>query len=149
MNTASAVACNPDGTLNYGGDSVARGEAVTLQVTGLGEVDAALAIGERAPDGVEPLAAVTAYVDGISSQVTSVELAPGELGIFEVEVEVPAGARSGNRIPVWIEAGGLRSNEAAIAVATDETPPQVDVPSGLPVPPRGPLPCRRPIPVGM
>lgn len=126
LDTASALACNQDGTLNYAANPAAPGDTVTLRMTGLGA-------------GPSPMAlAVT--VDGVVATVQSVT--PGFLpGLWDVTIVVPAVARSANRLTVEAEIGGVASNRAALAVLRQED-------AGMLTRGRIPLPCHPPIPAG-
>ena len=84
-----------------------QGEVVVLRVTGLGTY--------AFPEGV------TVRIDGIVASVLAVT--PSFPGVFDLAVQVPAGARSATRISVSIEVAGVESNLAALAVgAADPLP---------------------------
>ncbi len=129
LDRSAALACNPDdGALNWGADPVPQGETVVLRVTGLGT--------NLAPEDV------TATVDGIVASVTGV--APLLPGVFDVSVEVPAGARTASKITVSVEVAGVESNRATIAVGVGAILPPAPDPTNFAV--RFFLPCRPPLP---
>lgn len=122
LDGAYALACHADGTLNYTANTVAPGEVLRLQMSGLGAVSPELGNGERAPgDGVEAVALPTVRVEGadgsmIEADVLSATLAPGEVGIYDVEVVIPAGARINDRVKIDAMIGDLTSNLATISI---------------------------------
>lgn len=128
---AYALACNEDGTLNYAKNAAQPGEEITIQMTGLGGIDTALGNGERAPAApavssvLTPSVQVTA-ADGslIDATVVSSALAAGEVGIYDVTIELPANVQVGNRVLVVASVGGVASNVGAISVgnAQDDVP---------------------------
>lgn len=129
--TAQALACNADGTLNTNRNAARPGEDITLQLTGLGAVDAALGNGERAPAGVSSLIVPTVTVtadDGstIPATVKSATLAEGEVGIYDVTITLPPNTREGTRVFVQASAGGVPSNIAVISVGEPVDPDPLD-----------------------
>jgi len=62
---------------------------------------------------VEP-ASVT--IGGVPATVSFAGLAPGFVGLYQVNVEVPEAAPSGSSVPVVLSIGGAASNTVTIAV---------------------------------
>jgi uncharacterized protein (TIGR03437 family) len=95
-----------------------KGEFVSLYCTGLGAVRNRPALG--APSPSSPLAATaaapTVTVGGVNASVTFSGLAPGYVGLYQVNVQVPAGAPSGDAVPVILSIGGAIANTVTIAV---------------------------------
>jgi len=60
--------------------------------------------------------AVTATIGGFASHVFFAGLAPGFVGMYQVNVTVPSGITPGNQVPVVLTAAGQRSNAPTIAV---------------------------------
>jgi uncharacterized protein (TIGR03437 family) len=90
-----------------------RGESLSIYCLGLGPVSNAPAAGNPAP--ADPLArsgTPTVWIGGIFAPVTFAGLAPGTVGVYQVDVQVPAGAPSGNAVPVVMNS----SNTVTIAV---------------------------------
>jgi len=50
------------------------------------------------------------------AQVSSSGLAPGAVGLYQVNVQVPLGAPAGDAVPVILSIGGIASNTVTIAV---------------------------------
>jgi uncharacterized protein (TIGR03437 family) len=97
---------------------------VSIFASGLGPVNINLPSGHPAPS--HPLAKLKAPVDvligGVKASVQFAGLAPGFVGIYQVDVKVPAGIVTGDAVPVKIIAhlpGGAvaPSNVVTMAVA--------------------------------
>ena len=56
-------------------------------------------------------------IGGISEAATFTGLAPGFVGLYQVNAQVPAGVTAGSAVPVTISIGGVTSNTVTIAVA--------------------------------
>ena len=67
--------------------------------------------------------APTVTMDGLPATVQFSGLAPGFVGLYQVNAVVPAGTRSSNDIPVVLTVGGTESNTVTIAVYTDSGSP--------------------------
>lgn len=99
-NSSGAVnAINPDGTINSLTHPAPKGGYVILYASGLGTLNPGLDAGKTPP--ASPLSTttsgVTAVVDGSSANVSFAGAAPGYPGLYQVNLQVPAGARSGTR----------------------------------------------------
>jgi uncharacterized protein (TIGR03437 family) len=92
------------------------GEAVSVYVTGLGDVSATLAN----PFGLATNQ-ITADIDGIQATVKYSGLAPGLEGVYQVNVQVPADVTTGN---ATLEIAGPDSHttEAVISVTISTLP---------------------------
>jgi uncharacterized protein (TIGR03437 family) len=123
--TGQGAVLNPDDSLAapvgsaYAGSHPAmRGSNIEVFATGLGAVINAPPAGSPAP--ASPLATtvktVTATVGGVSAPVTFSGLAPGFIGLYQVNVTVPASAPVGDAIPVTLIMDSAMSNTVTIAV---------------------------------
>jgi minor extracellular serine protease Vpr len=94
-----------------------RGQAVQLYVNGLGAVDNTPVSGE--PTSSQTLARTTAQptvtIGGQTATVLFSGLAPGNVGLYQVNVTVPSGAPTGSQ-PVVISIGGADSPSATMPV---------------------------------
>ncbi|MBC8164533.1 MAG: S8 family serine peptidase [Bryobacteraceae bacterium] len=94
-----------------------RSDVISLYANGLGPVDNQPASGEPSPSG--PLAttrtAPTVTVGGRSAEVLFSGLAPGFVGLYQINLRIPADAPSGAQ-PVVISAGGVSSKPANIQI---------------------------------
>jgi uncharacterized protein (TIGR03437 family) len=99
--------------------AVKAGEVVVIYATGLGATSPAVATGQAAP-AVPPLALVTTPVKvtigGVDATVEFAGLAPGFVGLYQVNARVPAGVMAGNAVPLVLTQNGVPSNTVTIAV---------------------------------
>ncbi len=95
------------------------GGVVSIYCTGLGSTEPAVPSGQPGPAS-EPLARVitqvTVSIGGQTAAVSFAGLAPGFVGVYQVNAQVPAGITPGDAVPVVITQGGFRSNTTTIAV---------------------------------
>ena len=92
------------------------GEFVTIFCTGLGAVSPALASGQPGTNNTT-VATPMVKIDGVSAAVQFSGIAPGFVGLDQVNVQIPAGTRTSNAIPVVLIIGGKQSNTVTIAVS--------------------------------
>jgi len=91
-----------------------------IYCTGLGPVTNQPATGAAA--GINPLSSVPqgtpvgVTIGGVPATVLFAGLAPGFVGLYVVDVQVPAGAPPGDAVPVVLTIGGVMSNTVTIAV---------------------------------
>ena len=94
------------------------GEFLLIFCTGLGMVQPEVESGQIAP-AAEPLARTVSLpmvnIAGIAADVSFSGLAPGFVGLYQVNVQVPAGVPSGTQ-EVEIIINGVPSNTVTIAV---------------------------------
>lgn len=99
-------AINEDGTINSSTNPVARGQVISLYGTGLGRVSNAPEDGRPAPGG--PLAEGTRpdvsfnLLPARPDDVLYSGLAPGFVGLWQLNVRVPLTTPPGNQIPVVV-----------------------------------------------
>jgi len=103
----------------YNGQPAQRGvDYIDIFATGLGPVTNQPATGAPAP--ATPLAettkTVTVTIGGVPATVTFAGLAPGWVGLYQVNVQVPANAPVSNAVPVALSVGGVAANQVTIAV---------------------------------
>lgn len=110
---------NAGGVLVDEGAAAAAGEVVQVFATGLGMTNPVVASGQLAPSA-EPLARVTAEVtaeiDGKPARVFFAGLAPGFVGLYQVNVEIPAGVSPGSAATLVLRQAGVPSNTVTLAV---------------------------------
>ena len=96
-----------------------RGEYIEIYATGLGPVSNTPANGAPAPSR-EPLARTVLQpvitIGGVTAQPIFSGLAPGFVGLYQVNVQVPANAPVGNDISVSLAIGNAVSNTVSIAI---------------------------------
>ena len=95
-----------------------KGEFVSLFCTGLGDVNHRPAVGDASPGNppATTLAAPALTVGGVPISVSFSGLAPGFVGLYQVNFQVPAGAPSGSSVPMVLSIGGINSNTATMAI---------------------------------
>ena len=107
-------AINQNGTINSISNPVPRGAYVSLFGTGLGMVNPSVNTGAAAP--ANPLATVDGLavaIGGVSTNVSYAGLAPGLVGVYQVNAQVPTGIVPGPRSVVLLPRNGLGSQPRA------------------------------------
>lgn len=120
------VASLPDGTViaqdsSYNlitADSPAHaGEVITLYLTGMGATNPPVPTGATSPSS--PPAKVTVApqvtIGKANAQVEFAGLSPGSIGLYQINVKIPAGAGTGN-VPLVVTQGGVASNTVTVPV---------------------------------
>ncbi len=128
-----AVILNQDGTINSAANPALRGSVIQLFGVGQGEVTPAVADGEGAP-GAEPLARTVAVPtsDGATcltqqpsvcvaigstfAEVTYSGLAPGFVGLWQVNVKIPDNSLAGAAVPLRAVINATPSNVVSVAI---------------------------------
>lgn len=110
-------------TSNYsvvtGSNPAVPGETLAMYVTGLGPVNMSIASGAVAPS-IAPFALTvtnpTVTIGGVNANVSFSGLAPGYVGLYQLNVTLPSNISAGNQ-SVQVNIGGITSNAATLAVA--------------------------------
>jgi len=91
---------------------------LAIYCTGLGPVTNQPATGVVAPAGQlsETPTTPTVTIGGVPAIVSYSGLAPSFIGLYQINVQVPATVASGNAVPVLVSIGGDTSNAVTIAV---------------------------------
>ncbi len=117
---AGQAAALVSGTSNLAapGTPASRGAVVELYATGLGSVSDAPEDGS--PSSLTRLShvmvPVEASVGGQSARVLFAGLAPGTVGLYQINVEIPSDAPVGDSVAVLVTQGGTKSNVVTIAI---------------------------------
>jgi uncharacterized protein (TIGR03437 family) len=114
---ASSALAAPAGAFP-GSRPAQRGEIVALYCTGLGNVSNPPDPGAPSPSNplANTLANPTVTVGGQPASVPFSGLAPGFVGLYQVNIQIPGSAPSGSAVPLVLTIGGVASNTATIAV---------------------------------
>lgn len=103
-----------------GARPASRGEVVHIYATGCGETTPTLLPGEPASISGNPLVITklqpTVTIGGQSARVLFSGLAPGFVGLWQIDAEVPQTVIPGTVLPVIVSIGGQTSNTVTIAV---------------------------------
>ncbi|MEO8025853.1 MAG: hypothetical protein ABI823_05250, partial [Bryobacteraceae bacterium] len=87
---------------------VHRGDVVTIYLTGMGTVTPSAAAGQPAP--MDPLSMAVVQPDvtlgGVHLPLYFAGLSPGQVGVYQIDVAVPANTPLGLAIPLTITQGG-------------------------------------------
>ncbi len=106
-----ATVYNGDSTLNGPSNPALRGTSVFAYVNGIGPVSPPIASGQAPP--LEPLRLATSEVRVLigSEQIASqwVGLAPGFVGVFQLNFALPADMKTGIDLPMYVIANGVPS----------------------------------------
>jgi len=115
-----AAVLNQENTVNFGTNPARRGSVIQIFATGAGETTPALAAGEAAPAGGNPLVLTkvqpTVTIGGKNAKVQFSGMAPGFVGLWQINAEVPADVTPGFAVPLVVTAAGATSNTVTIAV---------------------------------
>ena len=127
-----AAVLNQNGSLNGSTNAAARGSIITLFGTGQGQVSPPVADGTPAP--VSPLSNTVAVPASdantclnsqpsmcvlIGTGVGAVQysgLAPGNIGLWQINVQIPPDAPTGASVPIRVVIDGTPSNIVTVAV---------------------------------
>jgi uncharacterized protein (TIGR03437 family) len=98
----------------------ARSSVIQIFATGAGETTPALAAGEAAPASGNPLVLTkvqpTVTIGGKNAKVQFSGMAPGFVGLWQINAEIPQDVTPGMALPLVITAAGAASNTVTIAV---------------------------------
>jgi adhesin/invasin len=112
-----AVVQNTDYSLNTVSNPAKAGSTIMAYLTGSGPVSAAVPDGADAPSDplVRSTAPVTAKIGSASAEVSFAGLAPGFVGLAQVNIVIPSGLAKGD-YPLTVTIDGQTSNAATISV---------------------------------
>jgi uncharacterized protein (TIGR03437 family) len=116
----TSILAAPPGTVP-GSRPAQLGEVISIYCTGLGDVTNVPPTGQASPtgDGVAITKAIPAVtIGGQPANVLFSGLAPGLVGIYQVNVSIPPEVAIGDSVPVSMQIGGTNSNIVAIAVGS-------------------------------
>jgi trimeric autotransporter adhesin len=91
------------------------GDAIVIFCAGLGGVNPAILAGASA-DGQQTTRTPTVTIGGLNAPVNFSGLAPGFVGLYQVNAVVPKGVASSNAVPVTINIAGQTSPQVVISV---------------------------------
>ena len=115
-----ANALNQDGTINASTNPAQPGSVVQLFATGQGPLDVALATGAVAPSQAAPftpLTPISVRIGGLRAKILFSGLAPGLIGILQINVEIPSGTKPSDLTLVQTQTGGEEPNSVYISTS--------------------------------
>ena len=95
---------------------VRRGDIISIYCTGLGLTQTLVPAGVAAQSAIPTLLTPAVRVGGSLARVLYSGTAPGFVGLYQVNVEIPPDAPVGAQVPVLIEIGGRTSPVVNIAI---------------------------------
>jgi uncharacterized protein (TIGR03437 family) len=106
----------PDGTLNSPDHPIQPGQFVTVYLTGQGEVTNPVATGAAASDSPFsiPVAPVLVRIAGQPAQIAFAGLAPGFIGLLQMNLEIPDVPVGEQKLEISI--GNVPSNPTTISI---------------------------------
>jgi uncharacterized protein (TIGR03437 family) len=115
-----AAVLNQDNSQNFATNPAARGTVIQIFATGAGATTPTLAAGTPAPASGNPLVYTqvqpTVTIGGENAAVQFSGMAPGFVGVWQINAVVPQSASPGSSVSLSVTAGGLQSNVVSIAV---------------------------------
>ena len=110
---------NEDYTLNDPGNPARRGTPITIWATGPGDATPPVPAGQAA--AANPLSKTigtpVVTIGSVPAQLLFSGLAPGFVGLWQINAVVPENAPAGDSIPVQVSINGVASNTVTMAVA--------------------------------
>ncbi len=118
VNSVTNEFAAPAGSLP-GAKPIAKGQFITIYASGLGAVtnppaSGAAASGTNLSNTVQP---VTVNLGTLSLPASFAGLVPGLAGLYQVNVQIPTNAASGNTVSLTVTIGGTTSNTVTLAIA--------------------------------
>jgi uncharacterized protein (TIGR03437 family) len=85
-----------------------RGDLLTIYLTGMGQTNPAVEAGQPAPASpvAVPLVAPRVALGNVELPVQFVGMAPGQIGVYQINVTVPRNVPEGLRVPFSVSQGG-------------------------------------------
>jgi uncharacterized protein (TIGR03437 family) len=109
---------NQDGTLNTPANPARSGQVVVLFASGTGITAPPSASGAVATAPfATPAATVRLLIGGREARLLFAAAAPGTAGLTQINAVIPEGV-TGDRVPVILESGGVRSQEVTAAIGS-------------------------------
>jgi uncharacterized protein (TIGR03437 family) len=99
-----------------GSRPIPRQGSISIYATGLGPVQSQQRTGVAASGSLSTTNAATVTIGGVSANVTYSGLAPGFIGLYQVNAIVPANSPTGPDVPITLTIGGVPANPVTIAV---------------------------------
>ena len=116
--TGTGAVLNEDSTLNSAGNPARAGLVILIFATGLGTVSPQVPAGQ--PASTSPLSETVTtpavLIEGIPAEVSYSGLAPGTVGVYQINARIPAGVSANASVPVQIQMGAAASNVVTVAV---------------------------------
>ena len=117
VNVADSSLVWPQGLASTGSHPAKAGDVLIIYATGLGMVDHTPADGGVPSVLANTIAVPTVMFGGVAGTVEFSGLAPQFVGVNQLNVQVPAGVKSGSAVPLQIQVNGFTStNQVVVAI---------------------------------
>ena len=116
--TGQAAIVNQDGSINSSSAPAPKDSVILIFLTGDGQTNPAGVDGQLALNSLpRTKAPVTVTIGGVNAEVSYAGVAPQSVaGFTQLNVTVPAGAPSGNAVPLVVSSGGIQS-QSGVTIA--------------------------------
>ncbi len=91
-------------------------EYLSILCTGLGRLQTPIASGAIPLRPTETVLRPQVTIGNVSAPVSYSGVAPGYVGLYQVNAQIPPAVPKGNAVPVFITSGGVTSNTVSIAI---------------------------------
>ncbi len=108
--TGQGAILDAQGQLVDGAAPAAAGEIIQVFCTGLGAVKEQVETGAPAPSFSTVQLPVTVTIGGLDAAIAYQGLAPGFVGLYQVNAVVPAGVAAGGAVPLGLTQNGIVAN---------------------------------------
>jgi uncharacterized protein (TIGR03437 family) len=98
------------------GSPASRGEWLVLYVNGLGAVTPDVQSGSVPAGLSSAVNLVSVSVGGVAAEVYFAGLAPGFIGLYQINFKVPETAPVGAEVPLIVTVAGVQSNAARLSL---------------------------------
>jgi uncharacterized protein (TIGR03437 family) len=113
----SGMLAAPGGIEGWTTRAAAKGDFITIYCVGLGPVRNPPATGAAASDATSTTQSpVSVLLNGVSVPAAYAGLAPGAVGLYVVNAQIPDGTPAGSAVPLSLSVGGATSNTVTIAI---------------------------------
>ncbi|HEU5022729.1 MAG TPA: hypothetical protein VFT60_12590, partial [Bryobacteraceae bacterium] len=106
--TLGLVVRNTNGQVVTPTNPIHPKDGITIYLTGMGQTSPAIPAGAAAPS--DPLSRVSRQpsitIAGMNLDVSYAGLAPGEVGVYQINAKVPESVLTGMSMPLTIDQGG-------------------------------------------
>jgi uncharacterized protein (TIGR03437 family) len=115
--TGAVIAQHPDFSLVDAGHPAHPGETIVMYLVGMGATNPSTPTGQQTTGPLEPaVVQPTMMVDNQPASVAFAGLTPGGIGLYQINFQVPLGARSGT-LNVVVAQGTIAANTTTLVVA--------------------------------
>ena len=115
------AALNQNNTINSPENQATRGETIQLFATGAGNIPGAPADGELAQGAIETPTKPRVFINGTEVVPSYSGLVPGSIGLWQINVTIPANVPPSNEVQVVMTMNSIPSNSPTNPVGTRTT----------------------------